>query len=848
MAPTAKAYDPASGDEIDVPEEQFAEAVASGAVGLDPGARVSVVLPDGQKGTVAANEAAQVFASGGRLYTSAEQDEDAKSGVEKAVETGKAALFGLLRGATLGGSDYFLTQAARKSDDFVNPFTGKTVTISRKESLEELSGNAESRKQILSDLKKHHQIASTGGEVAGAVLPLFFGGGALAPSSAVSAGGQMLERGASKLLAKAITESAARGFIGRAAARAAAGAVEGGILGASQLVSEDALGEAELNAENLLRHMGAGAVLGGAASAGMGAAIDAAEAAITKGLSVAKSKLGFGSVKEFLQEVEEDASLKQVLAQNRKHVRKLDTKGRLDEAGKWLRENEIVRGGDSLEEIGAKLDQKVEEIGKSVGDFYDQLDTATPPPISAKRIAERIRTEVAPDLEGTPALSGMHERVLAEADKFDGLGDTTWSFRDATQQKNAYEKLARWNAAQPVEAQEMAQQYRQIYRVINDEMEQQGEALAGKHLAEGAFEAFKKNKRDFGMAKDLADATKERLIRKEANRVVSPSDYGAGLSTAAGLLGHGAGVPGGFGAGAVVGAAHKYIRERGNTWIAEGARKLSRLSWLEKTAGEASKQVDDAVSGVIEAMRSGAQRAPSAAAMGAASVLDSVRFAAAPLSADRDKDPAGQRIAEIAALAANPQALADRLTRATAPISGAAPRHAAALASKAQKAAAFLHAKAPRNPRSPVGIGARPWSPSPAERAKFARYVAAVNDPMSVIEEIRSGTASREGVEALREVYPKIHERVIKKLAEELAEDGDRLSYRDRVQLSILFGAPLDESMRPGFIAAIQQAYAAGAPQPGQGGGGVRLSALDDLRQSQAAMTPTQRVMAGKGQ
>ena len=918
------AYDPATGQKVDIPEEQFADAVTSGVVGLNPKDRVSVVLPDGRKGTVDAGEAASVFQGGGRLYTQREEAEDKKTTAEKAVDTGSALMWGMLRGGTVGLSDYVATKAA--SRDILNPFAKQD---------EEKASALRAR---LSELKEIAPVASGVGEVAGAVLPLFVG--APTPIAGVARAGRAAEAGMSRLLAKAITAGGGKGLVAKAAARAASGAVEGGILGAGQLISEDALGDAEFNAENLLHHVGIGALTGGVASAGAGAAIDAAELGIKKGLEAVKSKFGFKGTREFLESIEEDASLKQVLAQSKKSVRKLDAQGKLEDAGGWLRKNEIVAGGDSLEDIHGKLMSKVEDAGTKVDDFYDSLDDASATlrsasrddvkralkegterkaarqvevvkdidieiaglknqinemekingkapgglrdkirelnaqrkealsgvrsehaasraelmsrmgeldgPISVEDVAARIRKEILPKLEGKPALSNIRDRIAKEADKFDELGSARWSFRDAVEQKNAYGKLSKWNAMAPVEEQEAAAHFRDIYRIINNEIESKGDDLAKKALPAGAFDEFKQAKKDFGMAKSLSDATNDRLMSQQANRVVSPSDYGTGLATTAGMLGHGAGgITSGL-SGMVMSAAHKYIRERGNTWVAEGARKLSRLSWLETATGKASQQVDDAVGGMVQALRSGGERARSVAALSSTALLDDASFGKLKKAANHD-EPMKARLAELAQLASDPNALADRIAKGTEAFSGAAPRHAGALGAKAAKAVAFLHAKAPKNPGQVSGIGSRPWSPSKSETAKFSRYVAAVQNPMSVIEDIKHGRVASEGVEALREVYPRLYERVTKKLVEEFAADGDKLSYQDRVQLSTLFGVPLDETMRPSFLVAIQQAYAATAPQQGQGGGGMRLSGLDDLNQSQSAMTPTQRVMAGQG-
>lgn len=120
----------------------------------------------------------------------------------------------------------------------------------------------------------------------------------------------------------------------------------------------------------------------------------------------------------------------------------------------------------------------------------------------------------------------------------------------------------------------------------------------------------------------------------------------------------------------------------------------------------------------------------------------------------------------------------------------------------------FLASKLPRNP----GIGSRvknwqDYKPAAYEQMRFARYVAATEDPLNVLRSLETGTITPEEVEALEAVYPEIYQYTQAVLIQYLPKLERDLPYDKKVQLSILFKVPVDSSMRPGFVKAIQAMY-----------------------------------------
>jgi len=134
------------------------------------------------------------------------------------------------------------------------------------------------------------------------------------------------------------------------------------------------------------------------------------------------------------------------------------------------------------------------------------------------------------------------------------------------------------------------------------------------------------------------------------------------------------------------------------------------------------------------------------------------------------------------------------------------------LESQAARRVEFLAGKLPKRPRVAVGN----WQPPNSEIRKFARYVAAVEDPSSVLERAASGTISPEGAEALRTVYPEQFADIQRQVIETLPELRDKLPRDKRIALSILTGIPIDPAMEPRILARLQATY---ATEPGTEGG-----------------------------
>ncbi len=127
---------------------------------------------------------------------------------------------------------------------------------------------------------------------------------------------------------------------------------------------------------------------------------------------------------------------------------------------------------------------------------------------------------------------------------------------------------------------------------------------------------------------------------------------------------------------------------------------------------------------------------------------------------------------------------------------------------------AFLDSKRPKQTVLPgVLPGDGTWKPSMAAIDEFSKYIYAVNDPVSVLEDLAKGHAYAEGAETLRTRYPQLYQYAQKELLKAAPEMAKTLPYARRVMISILYQIPVDGTMQPSH-AQYLQAPTPAAPAP----------------------------------
>jgi hypothetical protein len=245
-------------------------------------------------------------------------------------------------------------------------------------------------------------------------------------------------------------------------------------------------------------------------------------------------------------------------------------------------------------------------------------------------------------------------------------------------------------------------------------------------------------------------------------------------------------------------------------------RLISELSpRVAKVTAELGQRLEGAVDRVLSV---GAAVAGRSAPI-AAKALTSVQLGPTPdrppptVRGDSEKVTAYRaRVGEIRAqVATGPSgrpevttAARTRIANDLAPIAAVAPRLADQLESTAVRKLEYLAAKIPQRPGGSPPIGPDTWRPSDFDLASFARRVAAVEDPASVIERVADGSLTPEDAEAMRAVYPELYADLKRQIVERLPELREGLPYERRLMLSIFFGVAVDPAMAPNVLGILQ--------------------------------------------
>lgn len=637
----------------------------------------------------------------------------------------------------------------------------------------------------LRELKERNTVASIGGEVVGSVLPTGWGGQAMR---------------AGKSIAQTAEGASAATKLGRAAAGFG---VEGVAIGLGQGVSEVALAKDRLTFEQIASALSSNMLYGGVAGAGLGAA--------GKGL-----ELGLGRAKGAIDDFRARG---EVAGQFDDDLTKMDVKQ--------------LRAAREVEVETIKGAQKAEKEA-----------------IEAERVVQR--KAVAEDLAGHRAAANDEKVWLATKGAEDAEIRTI-----GKQNLNASKQLAKmldnpkYLAEKPQTAlaalQKQEHALEQMQRVdaklrASFAADTTGTRAASLDAVAGQLErnrALQARIRDtVGEIKLKTPETSPRLSQiDEARELLSAgrgertiAEQAMQSSVFSGVAGVVSGIP-------VVGPMlAPLIGARASRLV--GDQVFGRAG---KAASDVAKRGSNAVSRLLTASKAVAHTAPPLATR----VLAAVRYAPerkpeketkgaaklATLYKARSEEIRSQTAyAPDGSVQMRPDARA-QVASHLAPIAAVDPVSADQLETLAVRRIEFLASKLPRRP----DIGGLPlsasdrWQPSEMEVRQFARYVAAVEDPMGVVERLAEGTVTPSDTEVMRQVYPEMHADITQQVMSQLPELRTSLPYRQRLALSRFTGADVDASMNPRILRVLQASFAAEtgteggtqAPMPMPQGGSI---------------------------
>jgi hypothetical protein len=830
-------FDPETGAPVKVEDPALAaKLIGSGKIGFkSPDEKVPVVFPDGRRGTVPAANINSALAKGFRLQSLQEEGQgQARKDFENPLGYFETGSVGALRSLTGGASDFL---AQKFSDDPAQT------------------------KREMNEMKDANPGVNATGEVVGTAAGLALGAGA--PGLAAKAGAA----------AKAATGTGA-------VARAVGMATEGGIYGLGQAVSESALDDEPGIAGEKLFAGAAGGMLAGGGMSLLGDGVIAGGKAIMQ-------RFGGQGLRELLNEHANNFAIRQFT-----RLRELRNEGltpdEIQTIGQYGLENNLFAPGASATKeraLAAKADLWANRVAPHL-DNADQL-AGREGGFNVERVTSRAQQELIDPMNGNPALAPVRNQLqgfVKEYQRYGPGGDLgPMSFQRAWElQRSLREKTGMGEANFGIKKE--LQNLRQIFReeIFNHADE----------LNPGIGAALKAGSREYRNAAVIANIATSAEQRSFANRLTSPSDMLFGLGGMAALGPK----------GLALGAANHVAREYGGSFVAQAMHGLANGSALDRLGTGLKKMVDAGLRGSESfggVFRAQLERAASTGAMdllathvklaqqnpdylasvgladetpeaasdyavksdqlsGVASALQAHdagverslnrvfgRQSGRPPKADRQsltKPEYAQVFSRLEDLATHPQVLVQAAN--TGGLGDVAPGTAAAMAATAARAVNYLYATAPKNPgRNPIAALDLKWEPSDLDMMRWSRRADAIQNPSQVLSELENGTLTSEHVDAVRNVYPQLFQKLQARLMERLQDTKGALSIPQRTMISRLFGAPIGQIGDPERVALIQDMHKATMQPPDQGAatGGDGRQKVDTVANYQ---TQSQRIEA----
>jgi hypothetical protein len=306
---------------------------------------------------------------------------------------------------------------------------------------------------------------------------------------------------------------------------------------------------------------------------------------------------------------------------------------------------------------------------------------------------------------------------------------------------------------------------------------------AGKEYLEGSAEK---------LAGMTADDTRE-AIGSKAGKLVG------------GAIGTGAGAIVGHGAGAVIGDR---LGEGLGSKIGEGLADALPDEVVKKGLDIASKAMQytaDKLDTIPEILDSMASKGFSGASPGGNVFANFSK----QYEGKSDKEAYSDFLNDLSTASTNLNTLSQNTGVSSDIIShGGAPEIGNQYNAKQLNMVNYLMQQAPKNPDPPKPFtkDGDNWAPSTKELNTFKEKVETVNDPFSVLDRLKDGTLTRNNVDALKAVYPKLYAQISNQV---MAQAFNKtLPFQARTKISLLTGMPIDNAFQHNKLMSLQANFA----------------------------------------
>lgn len=802
-----------TGEPVEVDDESLPSAVASGKFGIPKDIDLEFEDTDGERRVVPGSQAFDAFNAGFKYIPKrqVEREEKLQMASEKPFVAGAV---GALRGLTLGLSDQIIKQTGAMTEE------------------------------ELKLLEEANPAITTVSDIAGTVLPTLATGGtglgarALAATPAALA--ELAGRKAALKLSGKLLSSTTSNVVQNAVKLGVGSAVEGSLYGVGKLISEDALGDAEFNAESALASLGRGALEGGA----FGGVIGGVGTKLQKATDAAIEALN-GKVKDLAERG--DAGILKWAGAEKRHFGKILDQSNLTEKEMIDHAMSLVRGfDDTAESIAATgkinnsgnpglknllftnsedmirhneiaKDGAVKTMTDSVQQLTNDFESTSAKLKSSDLVygsdlAQRIENEVL--LPMKDIYSPRKAEIKKLVDEIAEIGVVRNELGDIIakkpltpaqlrQQSIEFGELAKFEKRVPTGKEEV---FRDLRKYSEDKLIAMMDKIDD---GRGLSSKYKEGKKLYQKSVLLEEILENGVKKAQANN--------RGMSITEGLAGVAGGAVGGV-PGAIAGyALRKGQREYGDKLASYVFGRIERSSNKGKIA------VSDAVDGFFKAGEN-------------AGFL--TRKAALKTIIGRDVENEKEIEDKISYYSQDPAQMVDKFVQNNDVLIKSAPKTAQALQSRMIKAAEFLKSKLPEK-------NATLFDDAPitrVEKQKFKNYVEAVEKPYKSLETLKQGYITPEAVEAFKVVYPSLFNSLKQEFSQRLPE-FKKITEKQKAELSRLLGLNAKRAYTPEGFMVLQGVSRQGVQQGIKEMNKVSYSAAKNLNQSNRNQTGIDKVL-----
>lgn len=761
---------------------QAIQPILSGKVVPDANSTYDLKTIEGKPYQVSGNDLTNALATGSTFFT----PQDAAAAQEKAQYGGlagqaQAAALSAANGLTLGGAGLALdktglvspeTQAALNRQ---NPITSTVSNIAGAVLPAVLSGGESAAAQAL-QYTPAGLVGAIGKGVSSLAAPLAEGAGSLA--------GSLAPKAISPLAEAAVSKATQLGL---------GSAAEGALYGGGQAIDESVIQNKPLTAEALMANAGKGGLLG----LGLGGALGGGAEVLGQGIKTGAEKLSslVGDNGERLETYFTNRVLGTskkdfgIIANNESKAENIKDALRAMASGDDLSVGNFADdfsnaskksyGLDAIKDLNPdetlnRANDLKSKAGDAINNSLDQVQSLTDSKDFLKQMDVARNDLNSIDFAGKDRLNSYLGKLRDEFTSIDPVtGKTSYIDMSAKDLWNVRKQLddVIYNSKDlTLTGMKADNSFTNALakgrKAVEERIQEMIETTDPKALAD-----YNAAKKAYAGASDISKlATKQ--IEKGANNIFGPTAWIAGTGGAA--IG---GAP-----GAVAGLiGRKLLTDYGDK------AALVVLSQLEKHAGSLNKVVDESVNGMMNVSRKGAS------------------ISAIPLTGGNKNESYQQKADKLNNQIQQIDNVKEHLNNSLGSMGAAAPQTAMQLRDKTLNALNFLQSKIPKQPDvNPLVKYQIPTS----EIDTFNRYAQAVNNPQTILQNIKGGHVSPEEIEVLKNVYPEIHQAIKEKAIDTLGQQKKTLNYQQRIQLQRLLETKADVNLYPSSVKTLQQSFA----------------------------------------